>query len=385
MAGTIGIIGLTLFAPPLAKYALKFGPTETFSLAAVGLMLVITLSGGSRVKGLIMVALGLFLGAVGADPINGKLRFTFGMTGLENGLDFVTLAMGVFGLGEILYEMENTIKATLVTAKLGSVFPSLQDLLRSKWSMLRGSLIGFLLGMIPGGGATMSSITAYAIEKKYSRHPEEFGHGAIEAVAAPESANNAASSSSFITLLTLGIPNGAATAVIFSGMVMKGVTPGPFLATANPDLFWGFIASMYVGNLMLLVLNLPLVGLWVQMLRVPYKILAPLIVLFAVVGVYSVNNDPFDLYMLLFFGILGYIIKKMKLDAGALLIAFILGDMVEISMRRALLISGGDLTVFFTRPISGTILGVFILLTVGQSIFNFRNRQTSQKQTNKSK
>lgn len=332
-----------------------------------------------------MVALGLFLGAVGADPINGKLRFTFGMTGLENGLDFVTLAMGVFGLGEILYEMENTIKATLVTAKLGSVFPSLQDLLRSKWSMLRGSLIGFLLGMIPGGGATMSSITAYAIEKKYSRHPEEFGHGAIEAVAAPESANNAASSSSFITLLTLGIPNGAATAVIFSGMVMKGVTPGPFLATANPDLFWGFIASMYVGNLMLLVLNLPLVGLWVQMLRVPYKILAPLIVLFAVVGVYSVNNDPFDLYMLLFFGILGYIIKKMKLDAGALLIAFILGDMVEISMRRALLISGGDLTVFFTRPISGTILGVFILLTVGQSIFNFRNRQTSQKQTNKSK
>ncbi len=374
IAGTIGIIGLTLFAPPLAKIALKFGPSETFALALVGLLLTITLSGKSKIKSLIMVALGLFLGAVGADPVTGKLRFTFGFVGLEGGLDFVTLAMGTFGLGEIFYNLEAGMKTEILTTHVGKVFPTFQDLLKTKWSIVRGALLGFLCGIVPGGGATMSSIASYAVEKKYSEHPEEFGEGAIEGVAGPESANNAASSSAFITLLTLGIPGHAATAVIFTALVMKGITPGPFLASNHPEIFWGFIASMYVGNVMLLVLNLPLVGLWVQMLKVPYKILSPLIILFSTVGVYCVNNDPFDIYSLIFFGIIGYFIKKFRFEPGPLLIAFVLGDIIETSMRQALLISGGDLSTFITQPISGGILGVFALFVVGQVIFAFIKR-----------
>jgi putative tricarboxylic transport membrane protein len=379
IAGTIGVIGLTLFAPPLAKIALQFGPSETFSLAMVGLLLTITLSGKSIIKSLIMVAFGLFLGAIGADPVTGKLRFTFGLVGLEGGLDFVTLAMGTFGLGEIFFNLESVLKMEILTTKVGKIFPTRQDLRQSKGAIFRGAIIGFLLGIIPGGGATMSSIASYTVEKKYSDHPEEFGNGAIEGVAGPESANNAASSSAFITLLTLGIPGHAATAVIFSALVMKGITPGPFLATKHPDLFWGFIASMYIGNVMLLILNLPLVGIWVQMLRVPYKILSPLIILFSTVGVYCVNNDPFDIYALIFFGVVGYFIKKFKFEPGPLLIAFILGDIIEISMRQALLISGGDLSIFVLRPISGGILGLFVSLVIGQLVIGAMNHYKTRR------
>ncbi len=284
------------------------------------------------------------------------------------------MAMGVFGLGEILYNLESTVKTEIVTTKLGKVFPTLKDWKDSKWPIFRGSVIGFFVGIIPGGGAVISSLASYAIEKKYSRHPEEFGLGAIQGVAGPESANNAASSSSFIPLLTLGIPGNAAIAMIFAALMIQGITPGPFLVAEHPDVFWGVIASMYIGNVMLLVLNLPMVGLWVQMLRVPYGILAPVIVLFTTIGVYSTQNQVFDIYSMLFFAALGYGMRKLNFDPAPLPLAFVLGPMVERSLRQSLLISGGDPTIFVTRPISGTLIAVLVLLIVGQATFFFRKR-----------
>ncbi len=374
VAGTIAVLGLTFFAPPLAEFALDFGPPEYFALTTLGLLLAVALSGGSIVKGLIVLVFGLLFAMVGLDPISGKIRFTFGSIGLQGGFDFVTMAMGVFGLGEILYNLESTIKAELVTTKLGKVFPTLKDWSDSKWAILRGSAIGFFIGVIPGGGAVISSLTSYAIEKKYSRHPEEFGNGAIQGVAGPESANNAASSSSFIPLLTLGIPGNAAIAMIFAALMIQGITPGPFLVAEHPDVFWGVIASMYIGNVMLLVLNLPLVGLWVQMLRVPYGILAPVIVLFTTIGVYSIQNQVFDVYSMLFFSFLGYGMRKLKFDPAPLPLAFVLGPMVERSLRQSLLISGGDMTIFVTRPISGTLIAVLVLLIVGQTFYFIKRK-----------
>ena len=374
IAGTVSIIGMTFFAPPLAEFALDFGPPEYFALTSLGLLLAVFLSGGSIIKGLIIICVGLLLAMVGLDTISGKIRFTFGSTGLQGGFDFVTLAMGVFGLGEILYNLERKLSTDLVTSKLGKIFPTLKDWANSKWAILRGSLIGFFVGIIPGGGAVIASLTSYAVEKKYSKTPEEFGKGIIEGVAGPESANNAASSSSFIPLLTLGIPGNPSIAMIFAALMIQGITPGPFLITEHPDVFWGVIASMYLGNVMLLVLNLPLVGLWVQMLRVPYGILAPGIVLFTTVGVYSVQNQIFDVYSMLFFAFVGYGIRKLKFDPAPLPLAFVLGPMVERSLRQSLLISGGDPTIFVNRPISGTLIGIIVLLVVGQAFLSLRKK-----------
>ena len=374
IAGTVSIIGMTFFAPPLAEFALDFGPPEYFALTSLGLLLAVFLSGGSIIKGLIIICVGLLLAMVGLDTISGKIRFTFGSTGLQGGFDFVTLAMGVFGLGEILYNLERKLSTDLVTSKLGKIFPTLKDWANSRWAILRGSLIGFFVGIIPGGGAVIASLTSYAVEKKYSKTPEEFGKGIIEGVAGPESANNAASSSSFIPLLTLGIPGNPSIAMIFAALMIQGITPGPFLITEHPDVFWGVIASMYLGNVMLLVLNLPLVGLWVQMLRVPYGILAPGIVLFTTVGVYSVQNQIFDVYSMLFFALVGYGIRKLKFDPAPLPLAFVLGPMVERSLRQSLLISGGDPTIFVSRPISGTLIGIMVLLIVGQAFLSLRKK-----------
>lgn len=374
VAGTIAVVGLTLFAPPLAEFALAFGPPEYFALMALGLLLAVTLSSGSVVKGLIILFLGLLLAMVGLDPISGKVRFTFGIIGLQGGFDFVTLAMGVFGLGEILYNLESTFKTEIVTTKIGKVFPTLRDWADAKWSILRGSVVGFFIGIIPGGGAVVSSLASYAIEKKCAGHTGRFGSGAIEGVAGPESANNAASSSSFIPLLTLGIPGNASIAMIFAALMIQGITPGPFLIKEHAEVFWGVVASMYVGNAMLLVLNLPLVGLWVQMLRVPYSILAPVIVLFTTVGVYSVQNQTFDIYSMLFFAVLGYLMRKLRFDPTPLPLAFVLGPMVERSLRQSLLMSGGDPTIFLTRPISGTLLAVLFLLIAGQAAFLTKRR-----------
>jgi len=375
IAGTIGIIGLTFVAPPLAEFALKFGPPEYFALTLLGLLMATLLGGSSVVKGLIVVVLGLLLGSVGLDPISGAVRFTWGFFMLQEGVDFVTLAMGMFGIGEILINLEKELTTELVTRKITHLWPTLKDWAESKWAMLRGSLIGFFIGILPGGGAVISSLVSYAVEKKASKHPEDFGKGAIQGVAGPESANNSAASASFIPLLTLGIPGNASIAMIFAALLIQGVQPGPFLITEHPDVFWGVVASMYIGNAMLLILNLPMVGLWVQLLRVPYAILAPVIVLFCCVGVYSVRNTVFDIWVMGIFGIIGYLFRKVDLEPGPLILAFVLGPILERSLRQALLISAGSPFIFFKRPISGTIMSFLLIFIAFQILARFRRRR----------
>jgi len=377
VAGTIGIVGMTLFAPVIATFALSFGPPEKFSLAVVGLLLAVTLSGSSIVKGLVMMALGLLLASVGLDPISGKTRFAFGVIELQSGFDFVTLAMGVFGLGEIFSGLESSIKSQAVSAKIGKVWPTMKDWVESRMAILRGTIVGFFVGVIPGGGAVISSLVSYAMEKKLAKRPEEFGHGAIQGVAGPESANNAASSSSFIPLLTLGIPGNASIAMIFAALLIKGVTPGPFLIQEHPDVFWGVIASMYVGNVMLLILNLPLVGVWAQLLRVPFGIMAPVIILFTAIGSYSIQSQAFDIYSLVGFGLFGYLLRRLKFEPGPMVLAFVLGPMVEGSMRQSLLMSGGSFSIFLTRPISLALIGLFAVLAIGQFVVMLRKKTST--------
>jgi putative tricarboxylic transport membrane protein len=374
IAGTAGVLGMTLFAPVIAGFALSFGPPEKFCLAVVGLLMAVTLSGASVVKGLVMMALGLLLASVGLDPISGKTRFSFGVIELQSGFDFVTLAMGLFGLGEIFSGLESAVKTEIVTTKVGQVWPTMKDWVASRMAILRGTLIGFFIGVIPGGGAVISSLVSYAVEKRVSKRPEEFGHGAIEGVAGPESANNAASSSSFIPLLTLGIPGNASIAMIFASLLIKGITPGPFLIVEHPEVFWGVIASMYIGNVMLLVLNLPLVGVWAQLLRVPFGIMAPVIILFTAIGSYSIQGQVFDIYSLVGFGLFGYLARKLKFEPGPMVLAFVLGPMIEASMRQSLLMSGGSFSIFVTRPISLALLALFALLAISQSVVTLRKR-----------
>ncbi len=379
IAGTLGVIGLTFVAPPLAEFALKFGPPEYFSLTILGLLMATLLGGSSILKGLVMIVLGLLLGSVGLDPISGAIRFTWGFFLLQEGVDFVTLAMGLFGVGEILYNLEKEMKTELVTRKISHLWPTLKDWAESKWAIVRGSFIGFFVGILPGGGAVISSLISYAVEKKVSKHPEEFGKGAIQGVAGPESANNSAASASFIPLLTLGIPGNAAIAMIFAALLIQGVQPGPFLIAERADVFWGVVASMYIGNAMLLILNLPMVGMWVQLLSVPYAILAPIIVLFCCIGVYSVRNTVFDVWIMGIFGVFGYLLRKLDFEPGPMILAFVLGPILERSLRQALLISAGSPLIFFKRPISGTLMGFLILFILFQIIMVIRKRKAGKK------
>ncbi len=377
IAGTFGVVGMTVMAPPLAEFALKFGPPEYFSLTVLGLLLATYLAGDSPLKGLTMAVMGLILGSVGLDPLSGAVRFDFGVPDLQSNIDFVTIAMGLFGVGEILINLEQSEAASILTTKIKNVFPTLADLARSGWAMVRGALIGFVVGILPGGGAVLSSLISYAIEKKVSKHPEEFGHGAIEGVAGPEAANNSAASSSFIPLLTLGIPGNASTAMIFAALLIHGITPGPFLLKEHAPVFWGVIASMYIGNVMLLILNLPLVGMWAQLLRVPYAFMAPLVMILTLVGVYSVNNSVFDIWVMLAMGIFGYLARKLKFDLGPLLLAFVLGPIMERSLRQALLMSHGSFGVFVSpsRPISAVLMAVAILFVLGNLWAAYRAKQ----------
>ena len=375
VAGTVGVIGLTMMAPPLAEFALKFGPPEYVALTVLGLLLATYLAGASPLRGLTMAIMGLILGSVGLDPLSGAVRFDFGVPDLQSNIDFVTIAMGLFGVGEILISLEQSEAASILTTKIKNVFPTMADLARSGWAMFRGSVIGFLVGILPGGGAVLSSLISYAVEKKVSKHPEEFGHGAIEGVAGPEAANNSAASSSFITLLTLGIPGNASTAMIFAALLIHGITPGPFLLKEHAPVFWGVVASMYIGNVMLLVLNLPLVGMWAQLLKVPYAFMAPMIMILTLVGVYSVNNSVFDIWVMLIMGVFGYLARKLQFDLGPLLLAFVLGPIMERSLRQALLMSHGSFGIFFTRPISGVLLGVAVLFVLGNLVAAFRAKQ----------
>src|SRR5918996_561271 len=362
IAATLSIVGLMLLAPPLAAFALKFGPPENFALLVLGLMMVGYLAGASMVKGLMMACIGLLLGMVGLDPIMGTPRFTYGVVKLSEGFEFILVAMGLFGIGEILVNVEQTIKAKILQTKIRGLLPNREEWLTSLAPITRGSLLGFFVGVLPGGGAIISSFISYALEKKLSKHPERFGMGALEGVAAPEAANNSAATGSFIPLLTLGIPGNASIAMIFAALLIHGIRPGPLLVTERPEVFWGLVASMYIGNLVLLVLNLPLIGLWVKLLRVPYSLLAPLILTFVIVGAYSVNNSIFDVGITIAFGLFGYLMRKFNFEPAPLVLAMILGPQLEASLRRSLIYSRGDLGVFFDRPIAAVLLALALLM-----------------------
>ena len=353
IAGTLGVIGLMLVAPPLARFALSFGPPEYFSLIFCGLAILIYLASGSILKAVIMALAGLFLGLVGTDLITGNVRFTFGNITLMDGIGMVPVVMGLFGIAEVLDNLEKSLEERSVfQTTLSNLLPNRQDWGRALGPILRGSFVGFFLGILPGGGAIISSFTSYALEKRLSRHPEEFGKGAIEGVAGPESANNAASSGAFIPLLTLGIPANVVMAIVLGALLTHGIQPGPLLLVRNADLFWGVVTSMYLGNAMLLVLNLPLIGLWVRLLRIPYAILFPLILLFCLIGAYSVNNNSEEVVIMIVFGVIGYLIRKFDYEAAPLIFALVLSPLFENALRQSLLMSNGSFAIFFTRPIS---------------------------------
>ncbi len=364
IGGTVSIVGLTLLAPVVAGVALDFGPPEYAALSLLGVLLVATVGNGGRMKSVIAAALGLLLATVGRDTFTGASRFTFDSLNLADGIDFVPIAMGLFGLGEILYNLEERHTRTQAPAKVANVWPSRRDLRQARGAIGRGSVIGFALGVLPGGGATLSSLVAYAVEKRRAKEPERFGRGAIEGVAAPETANNAAATSSFIPLLTLGIPANATMALMFGALLIQGIPPGPQLVSDHPDLFWGVVNSMYIGNILLLVMSIPMVGIFVKILRVRPSILAPITVLITLLGVYTVANQVFDIFLVIVFGVIGYLMKKFGFEPGPLVLAFVLGSMMEIAVRQSLLIFGGDVTGFFARPISGTVLAILIAVLV---------------------
>ena len=365
IAGTFAVIALTLTGPLLAGIALRFGPPEFFALMIVGIMVLTFLSSGSMLKALMMAAVGLTLGGAGMDSISGKYRFTFNLQVLLDGVGLVPMVMGLFGISEVLENLETEIKREILTTKVKNLLPNLKDWATSIWAILRGTVLGFFLGIIPGGGAIVASFASYAIEKKVSKRPEEFGKGAIEAVAGPEAANNAAAGASFIPLLTLGIPSNAIMAILLGALMIHGLQPGPLLMTRAPDLFWGTIVSMYIGNGMLLVLNLPLIPLWVMVLRVPYYLLYPLIFLFCLIGSYSIGNNTGDVIIMLIFGIAGYLMRKFRYDAPPMVLALVLGGELESSLRQSLMMSRGDFSIFVTRPITlGFLIAAALLLIV---------------------
>ena len=366
IAGTFSVVALTFLAPPLATIAIKFGPPEYFSLMVLGVTMIIYLAHGSMIKALMTACLGLLLSYVGLDNISGSERFTYGIPTLEDGIGLVPVAMGLFGIGEVLINIEESIaKREIFRAKLSNLLPTRKDWKDSAIPITRGSIIGFFLGVLPGGGHVLASFASYAIEKRFSKHPEKFGKGAIEGVAGPESANNAGAGGQFIPLLTLGIPASPVMALMLGALVIFGLQPGPLLMTRSPDLFWGVIVSMYIGNIMLLVLNLPAIGLWVQVLRIPYPFLFPLILLFCLIGSYSLSNNKYDVLIMAIFGVIGYLMKKVRLEGAPLLLGMVLGLMMEDAMRQSLIMSGGSFHIFVNRPISAAfILTAVALLAI---------------------
>ena len=380
IAGTVSVIGLMLCAPPLAQGALKFGPPEYFSLMVLGMTLLIYLASGSIPKALMMAIFGLVLGSVGIDGTSGAQRFTFGILELNDGIGLVPLVMGLFGLSEVFLNVEHSLKREIFTRKIKGLLPSVQDWKDCAGPITRGSILGFFLGILPGGGALISSFVAYAIEKKISRNPDQFGKGAIEGVAAPESANNSATGGAFIPLLTLGIPSNVVMAVLLGALLIYGVEPGPMLMKNKPEIMWGLAASMYVGNFMLLLLNLPLIGLWVQVLKVPYRVLFPLIILFCLIGVYSVNNSVTDILIMILFGGIGYLMKKFDYEAAPLVLAYVLGPMLDTALRQSLVISNGSFAIFLTRPISAVGILLAIVLVLSPLIPFLRKRRLAIKE-----
>jgi putative tricarboxylic transport membrane protein len=350
---------------PLTSLALLFGPAEYFSLMVLGLIFAVVLAKGSVLKAIAMVLTGLLMSMVGSDLETGAGRMTFDIAELADGIGFTNIAMGVFGFAEIIRNLELPEESRdIVSSKVTGLMPTRQDLIDSSGAIARGTLLGSLLGILPGGGAVIASFAAYTFEKRIAKDPSRFGKGAIQGVAAPESANNAAAQTAFIPLLTLGIPPNAVMALMVGAMTIHGIVPGPQVMTKQPELFWGMIASMWIGNLMLVIINLPLVGVWVTLLRVPYRLLFPSIIVFCCIGIYSINNSPTDVMISAAYGIVGYWLIKHDFEAAPMLLGFVLGPLMEENLRRAMLIARGDATVFFTRPISGGLLAVAILLLV---------------------
>ncbi len=375
IAGTFATLLLAMFAPPLADLALKFGPAEYFSLMVLGLVASVVLAHGSLLKAIGMILLGLLLGLVGTDINSGTERFTFDNPNLADGIGFVVLSMGIFGLAEIIKNLETEQERKSSIKKINGLMLDKNDYKRIAGPISRGTLLGSMLGILPGGGAMLASFAAYSIEKKISKNQDQFGQGAIEGVAAPESANNAGAQTSFIPLLTLGIPSNPVMALMVGAMIIQGITPGPTVILEQPSLFWGLIVSMWIGNFFLVILNLPLIGLWVKLITVPYHYLYPCILLFCCIGVISLNNNPFDLYLMGLFGILGYIFLKLECEPAPMLLGFILGPMMEEYLRRALLISRGDPMVFINRPISAAMLilaALALIVVISPSIRNKR-------------
>ncbi|OLS64208.1 tripartite tricarboxylate transporter permease [Pseudomonas putida] len=364
VAGSLAILLLAAAATPLAEAALKFGPAEYFSLMLLGLVAAIVLAQGDVLKAIAMTLLGLLLGLVGTDVNSGVERFTFGIPELSDGISFVVISMGIFGIAEIIANLERDHGGKAQVARVGSLMPSRDDYRRSWKPILRGTGLGSLLGILPGGGAMLGSFGSYMIEKRLAREPERFGQGAIEGVAGPESANNAGAQTSFIPMLVLGLPSNAVMALMAGAMMIHGIVPGPQVIDECPELFWGLIVSMWLGNLLLLVLNLPLVGIWVRLLAVPYRLLYPSILLFCCIGVYSVNNSLFDVLLTVAFGLLGYLFIKLRCEPAPLLLGYLLGPLMEENLRRAMLLSRGDPTVFFSRPLSLTLLIVTALVVL---------------------
>jgi putative tricarboxylic transport membrane protein len=362
VAGTVSVVGLMLLAPPLASFALRFGPPEYVALLLLGLLVLAYMSGGSVSKSLAMAALGLLLGMIGIDPMTGYFRFHYGLVELGDGIGIVPVAVGLFGVSEILLSAGQATPPAVLKPKLRELLPSAQEWRDAMWPIGRGTGLGFLIGIIPGSAHIISSFVSYAVERRLSKHPEQFGHGAVAGVAGPESANNAATSGAFVPMLALGVPSGPIPAVMLAAMLVHGISPGPLLITQQPDLFWGFIASMYVGNVVLLILNLPMVGLFVILLRIPYPLLYPAILVFSVVGVYAVNGSVVDVWIMAVMGALGYLLRKFDFETAPIVLGLVLAPMLEMSLRQSLALSSGSYAVFVNRPIAASMLVVGLAL-----------------------
>ena len=374
-AGSFATLVLAVAAPPLARVALNFGAAEYFSLLVLGLLVSISLAHGSVLKALAMIALGLLLGTIGQDVTSGTPRYTMGYQELFGGVNFVSLAVGVFGVAEIFKNLQSPSDREVGVSRVTNLWLTRKDLRRIAMPVLRGTGLGSVLGILPGGGHVLASFASYAAEKRLSKNPQEFGHGAIEGVAGPESANNAAAQTSFIPLLTLGIPAHPVMALIIGAFILQGITPGPTVIEDQPALFWGIIVSMWIGNIMLVILNLPLIGLWVKMLTIPYRVLFPAIVVFASIGCYSIDGNPFDVYAIAVFGVLGYVLIRLACEPAPLLLGFVLGPLLEENLRRAMIISHGDPTTFVTRPLSATLLALGAMCILVAALPHIRRKR----------
>ncbi len=364
IAGTFGIIMLTLLAPPLAAFALRFGPPEYTALLVLGLVFLAYMSSTSLTRTLLMAATGLLLGCIGIDVMSGQFRYAFDIKELADGIGIVPVAVGLFGLGEILSTPSRKVQGEVMQPKMSELLPTGEEWRQSAMPIARGSVLGFLVGIVPGSAHIISSFMSYAIERRLSKKPEEFGHGAVAGVAGPESANNAASTGAFVPMLSLGLPTGPITAVLMAALMIHGVSPGPQLVTEHPKVFWGFIASMYVGNLMLLLLNLPLVGLFVSILRVRYAYLYPIIIMFCIIGVYEINHSLIDVWIMLIMGVVGYFLRKFDFDPAPLVLGLVIAPIFELSLRQSLVMSGGDYMIFLTRPFAASLFAISALLLV---------------------